>query len=589
MANPNSSPNAVNSKGFNVIPMEQRTEFSSTVGELLPVYYDFIMPGEKVTLNTQIKSRTLPLNSAAYAHLVEHIDWFAVPIDQLYRPFSSWFYGIDDLGSDFYYGDKDSAFRRSDLPRISRLDFSEAMESIATSADKYFPAVKGTGLRLMELLDIPLHSYGNAGGVPFPMDIIPFIPAAYQKIYFDYYRLSDREANNPLCYNFDSYVDGSNVVNVKDLFTLRYRPWKKDFFTNTYVSPLFGSTSLNSWSAENGSSAPLVQQFQNWLSGRNDVSLLTVDQSDQFTPISPDGTFVDDTVPTSVGIDINVLQPNDIRTVFAVEKCLELTRRAGKHVDDQTLAHFGVKPSSYVSGEVLHIGHSSSEIVIGDVIATAQTGTDFQQSLGAVGGKGYGFGENKKLKWENNTQCPCVLMAIYSCVPDVDYAVTGLNRMHTYVDNSMWPHLEFDNLGMQPLFGFQAYYASIGQSVHDGLYRIEGWQWRWNELKQKSNRVCGALSRSMSYWTTRRNLAPYVFDGFDLSSYLVDPKFLDSIMVQSYDFGTQITFGGTPLEPVEYLDQGSGETVFDSDPLIHEFYVHCNKATKMSTYGLASL
>lgn len=589
MANPNSSPTAVNNKGFNVIPMEQRTEFSSTVGELLPVYFDYLMPGEKVTLNTQIKSRTLPLNSAAFAHLVEHIDWFAVPLDQLYRPFSSWFYGIDDLGSDFFFGDRVSNNRRSDLPRIDRFAINENMESIVTSPDTYFPAIKGTSLRLMEMLDIPLHSYGNAGGVGFPMDITPFFPAAYQKIYFDYYRLSDREVNDPLCYNFDSYIDGSNIQNVKDLFKLRYRPWKKDFFTNIYVSPLFGYDSVNAWRASS-STQPLYEQFQNWLTGDGVTTTGVIDYVGDNGIVYPDTGDFNTIKPTSVNSLSGILAPNDIRMVFAVEKCLELTRRAGKHVDDQTLAHFGVKPSSYVSGEVQHIGHSSSEIVIGDVISTAQTGTDFQQSLGAVGGKGYGYGENKKLKYENNCQCPVVLMAIYSCVPDVDYAVTGLNRLHTYVENSMWPHLEFDNLGMQPLFGYQSYLGWQSGQPNTNIYRIDGWQHRWNELKQKSNRVCGALSRSMSYWTTRRNLVPYLDSGFDLSSFLVDPKFLDTIMVQSYDFGTQLNWSD-PLEPAENLDevQGTTPSLFDSDPLIHEFYVHCNKATKMSTFSLPSL
>lgn len=591
------TPSHVNRDSYNVIPLEQRTEFSSTVGELLPVYYDILNPGEKVTINNLLRTRTMELNSAAFCHLTEHIDWFAVPLSQLYKPIESMQFGIKDLHSDFY-GDPTLNVGRIDYPTIDANAFTLYFKTIATSPDKYFPSIKGTGMRLMELLDIPLHKYGFTGtGEPsldsviqMPMNFTFWLLASYQKIYMDYFRISDREVNNPQVYNFDSYWNGGNVTSsgaLSALFTLRYRPWNKDFFTYLYTSPLMGVDSIGSWNVSNDTQSPLVNMFSQWLTGLNGghVSLDTpsyagpsIGDSDDITS----NTVYPSTVSLidEIGANLGNVNPDNIRTSFAVEKLLEITRRAGKHVDQQLLAHFGVKVSPKVAGEVEHIYHSSSEIMIGDVIATSASDSN---AFGQVGGKGYGSG-NGKFKWTNDYPCPVVLMAIYSCNPDVDYAVTGLGRLNTYNKNSDFFHPEFDNLGMQPQFGYQRNLI-VAPSIFDRNYQIPGWQYKWMELKSKSNRTCGALARSLYFWTTRRNILNL---NVDLSSFLVNPMFLNPIMQKDYDFGATFDWDLDVVEPTEFTD-GPSSSLFDSDPLIHEFYVHCNKATKMSAFSLPSL
>ena len=196
------NPSHVNRDSYNVIPLEQRTEFSSTVGELLPVYYDLLNPGEKVTINNILRTRTMELNSAAFCHLTEHLDWFAVPLSQIYHPIESQQFGIKDLHSNFY-GSPDSS-PRSDYPTIDRSSFTLLMRDLATDNDKYFPTLKGTSMRLFELLDIPLHKYGFSGTgdpsadsvIQMPMNLAVWFLAAYQKIYFDYFRITDTRIRN---------------------------------------------------------------------------------------------------------------------------------------------------------------------------------------------------------------------------------------------------------------------------------------------------------------------------------------------------------------------------------------------------------
>lgn len=590
-----SSPSHVNRSSYNVIPLEQRTEFSSTVGELLPIYYDILNPGEKVTINNILRTRTMELNSAAFCHLTEHIDWFAVPLSQVFKPFESMQFGIKDLHSNFY--GEPTLVGRTDYPTIEASAFNDYFKTLATRVDPYFPSLKGTSMRLMELLDIPLHKYGykvegqqSESRIQMPMNFALWLLASYQKIYMDYFRLSDRELNNPQVYNFDSYWQGGNVVStgaLAALFTLRYRPWNKDFFTHLYTSPLMGVDSIGSWNVRDDQFSPLYSQFSQWLTGvgGRQVSTQSVGYSAPHI-IDYDSYSGDQVTPSTVsvldefGADLGSINPDNIRTSFAVEKLLEITRRAGKHVDQQLLAHFGVKVSPKVSGEVEHIYHCSNDIMIGDVIATAASDAN---AFGQVGGKGYGSG-NGKFKWTNDYTCPVVLMAIYSCNPEVDYAVTGLGRLNTYNQNSDFFHDEFDNLGMQPQFSYQRNLVVAPEDFAQN-YQIPGWQYKWMELKCKSNRTTGALARSLYFWTTRRNILDA---NTNLSSFLVNPAFLNPIMQKDYDFGASFDWDTDTVEPTEFTGVNAS-SLFDSDPLIHEFFVHCNKATKMSTFSLPSL
>ena len=62
---PNSSvllnPQHVAKIGYNGFDMGQEIDFTSGTGQLLPVYYDILSPGDKVSCKAIIKSRTNPL------------------------------------------------------------------------------------------------------------------------------------------------------------------------------------------------------------------------------------------------------------------------------------------------------------------------------------------------------------------------------------------------------------------------------------------------------------------------------------------------------------------------------------------------
>lgn len=589
MANVLNNPTHVAKIGYNGFDMSQLVKFSSSVGQLLPIYYDVLSPGDKVRCSTELKTRTQPLDSAAMMHVTEHLDWFFVPMQQIFKPFESYYYGIQDFDTDFYDSNFTPATNHFPIFNVNELLRNSLTQN---NFDAFGISNYANTLRLCDCLGYPVKKFirGDDDGdaVNLNVSTFPIFALAYQKIYSDYFRLSDRETNNPQLYNVDSLAQVGYIPNSRaaGIFTLRYRPWKRDFLTNIFVSPLMGSNGVGSL---NG--ATFNNEVNQWLTSLGFVDTgLAADDGDLgidrefpssvlFNPSSDDsGSF---------NLTNSSFSPANIRTMFAVEKLLEITRRAGKHYDKQTLAHFGVDVPTGTSGECFYLGEHTQDLQIGDVIATAQTD---DTPLGEIAGKGYSFAKSNDITFEAKTHG--VLMCIYSAVPEVDYQNLMLDKLNCLVRPTDWFKPEFDNLGMQPLFQYQS-------EINSNYTDILGWQYRYSELKTKYNRVWGSLIGSNKNWTTARE----GLNGNELSQFLINPKFLNSVMVYAYqnpwyimnwqsgEKGDDLPLpdGATSAPNVDVTQEIAYSMLYDSDPLLHECYFNVFKSSKMSTYGLFNL
>lgn len=550
--------------GYNGFDMSKYLKFSSSVGHILPVYYDLLQPGDKITAKSTLKTRTMVLDSAAMVQIEEHLDWFFVPMEQLYHFFNEFYYGVQDFRTNFItnpsqFGQYYPYFKYDDL--VNTFTFRQS----GPVASRYFSSISANceSFRLLDLLGFPvekIHASLHNGSSTVNYSLIPVLLQAYQKIYYDYYRLDDREQNHSQAYNVDS-IKGQYFNSIFDMLDLHYIPWKKDFYTNNFISPIFTDEA-------NASSLGIqTNQVNNWLGGiiGFDTSNIAGNLSTNLQPA------------TSVAITNQDMQDGtaminaaNIRSMFAVDKLLEITRRAGKHYDKQTLAHFGVDVPTGISGEVFALHSSQSEINIGDVIATGNGSVGNASSvLGQVGGKGFGLGVDNGFQFDAPSHG--VLMCVYYARPIVDYLPSGVDAFNIKVNSYDWFKPEYDNLGMQPLFAAQTDFSE--DSSNNVNTYIVGWQYRYNEYKNKPNTVNGALAHDPNFkiWTTSKKPA-----GNNLVNYLVDPSFLNNIM--------SVNYNPTYDESVDQL-----YTVWQTDPLLHQIYFDVKKASKMSTYGLPSL
>lgn len=574
-----------NRKGFSSFDISHEVDFSSSCGHLLPVMYDILSPGERVDLQYELKTRTQPLDAAASLDIEECIDTFFVPINQIYEPFKSVIYGIEDVGSDFYSIDQYGRFGQigNTLPFVT-LDNLKTLVQETSGTNEASSQINPSWaevVRFLDLINIPWKAFcegavdGDTGDVDLSQSVNLLIPCAYQKIFMDYYRISDYQPNDPQAYNLDSLYSSPEMTSqtrLAKIFKIRRVPYAPDFYTNIKPSPLFGTQDVNSVNNQ-----ALARHINQWLSSTSDFQSLKAGQYPGRP--SPSGTN-----PTTVGISTGVattqnanfgdlqhfVNPANIRAIFASEKLLEVTRRAGKHYDAQTAAHFGFDVNQGIEGQAFFVGHHQQKLQIGDVVSTAATE---DESLGTIAGRAYSFDRSNHARF--TAPCHGVLMSIFYIKPRSKYSPVALDKLHQLLYPNDFYHPEFDNLGMQPLFHGNLIYNGGTAATNTA---VEGWQYRYMELKKKKNAVHGALASSLDYWTFNRRIP--VVNALNLC---VSPSDLNSNFLLQYKENIAKPSSST-LTEFEWFGQ-----VFNGDNFMNFLQINYNKASRMSTFGLPNL
>lgn len=575
--------------GYSGFPLDHLVNFTSACGYLIPIFHQLLDPGDKVTIKNFLHTRTQPLTTPAMATVIERVEWFAVPIEQLDKAFSPKYFGINDVESDLL----PTTFNSDQLPCIPEQHLNAWLygkprqmvgQGGQTSSEPSFTEAK----RLLDALGCP-KALGNAQTVDIEWQhsLLAYFPAAYQKIYYDHYRLTDRVPNDPEAYNLDSFhnnpiIQGSTQNSRLDkLLMLHKRPYNLDYFTSMDVSPLFGSTGVNASGVDLG-------KVQQWLSGLSNLGTA----SPSTTANYPDGGTVspNNSDPTSVRVNfsgsgsaslgnisaaISALNPANIRSLFAVEKLLEVTRKAKKHYDKQVLAHFGVEVPKGRSGECLKIGTHEQYLQIGDVISSATTQTPDGDTLGALGelaGRGQSKASSSEFHFEAKTHC--VLMGIYSAEPLMSYENNGMMRINTMTRASDWYKSEFDRLGQQPVFQYELYDYPYNNAQGDSSNAIIGWQDRYSQLKAAYNRsFAGAATTFFREWFLNRKIYPNVLTRYFFEIWPTD---MNDILQKDYT--------GTVADGAN-----QAEVVYSNDYLVNQLYCDVVKVSKKSLHGTPNM
>ncbi len=617
-------PDHVAKLGRNVFDMSQTLGFTSSVGQLLPVYYDVLNPGDKISIKSLFVTKTQPMQSDNFAKVTENVDYFFVPFEQLYSLFGSFFYQISDFNSSLFY--QSQQVNSSHLPLASFDDLSQELFSSQYDADNTVPdkiVFKSSmldeygipnyfnHLRLMQLFGMSNYFTSDASQpTQFRPSINLFLPLAYQKIFNDYYRLDDWTAPNPNSYNVDSSF-ASGVISkssLKDIFKLRYRGWKKDYYTNLCRNPYFngsystssayednGLTSLsslaNSFNLDNSSlfNNPLIENLGISKPVGEEAEDISVKQSNDRN-FSFFSAYDSPYLYKEQGID--VLNVSQLRALYATDKLLRITQFAGKHYDAQTLAHFGKKVPQGVSGEVYYIGGQSQRLQISPITAMSSgQSSDSDTVFGEQGARAASVTQGQK-SFRFEAPCHGILMAIYSAVPEANYSCNAIDRINTLAHSNDFYKPELDNIGMSPLYSYE--FSVPGYTIfrepptiysEDDAAQSLGWQFRYSWFKTKVDRTCGALNGTLRSWCPKRDFLSNGLqsrpDLFIYSSlYYISPSYLDGMFYLNF------------APPIDYrYDVGVdlSSIAFETDPFIHDMQITCYKTSVMSTYGLPNL
>uniref|UniRef100_A0AAU8BC11 Major capsid protein n=1 Tax=Dulem virus 248 TaxID=3145725 RepID=A0AAU8BC11_9VIRU len=590
----------------NVHDLSFHRSFTSGIGHILPVLYDFLSPGEKVILNDHIQTQAQPMVSNSQMRITEHLEYFFVPMEQLLSSFGSFYYGIMDVNSSFYKDAKKGLVPPSiSLSEYGKALISATFDTSATSADVRLDMMGLNRIdgfaRLVDLMDYGhdvLNTSAYTGSAPSYTYVCPWFFAAYQKIWNDVYRLDDWISPNPSSYNFDQYLNVIPAVipevpdGLLDMFTIRYRPWKKDYFTNIFPNPYFVSASYeDGTSYGNESSFSSFARLVDYAGG--DMTVYGPKSSnvmvDTPTGVSNSSDYNQSfhAMPNSLvsgqgpnsGIPYNnngMLSVADLSLLYAKDKLSKITNNTAKHYDKQTKAHFGFDVPQGISGEVYRLGSHDSYLGVGVVYATATTDTGSSDGsfLGEQGGRINGSsGNNKAISF--TAPCHGILMCLYSAECESDYLALGQSPLHSFINSDDFYKPEFDSLGMTYLNSREFFTPDNGATSASSPF---GWTYRYAALKTRVDKVNGALAYTLRSWMPSRT-AFSLNDYKGVKSLYISPEYTNPCFIAQFGTGSSIS----PSDPFPWSD------IFERDPLLHFVDFTYKKISPMSTYGVPNL
>lgn len=563
--------------------------FTAKVGELLPVYWDFAIPDCDYDIDLAYFTRTRPVQTAAYTRIREYFDFYAVPINLLWKSFDS---SVIQMGNIAPIQSKtllDPLTVGTDMPYCTLRDLHYALTfSSGNSASGLGPTVSvnsgfgnifgynrgDTSFKLLHLLN-----YGNivdpnasyVGTSPnrwwntsfsskdndlysqkyLNNNAVCLFPVlTYQKIYQDFFRWSQWENADPTCYNVDYYSGSGNLFGSSgitssipasrsywkrdNMFSLRYCNWNKDMFTGLLPNSQFGDVAVVNLGDSGSGTIPVgfLSDTEIFTQAFNATSMTTVSDT------SPMG--ISGSVPVSArqamvarinNADVASFSILALRQAEALQKWKEITQSVDTNYRDQIKAHFGINAPASMSHMAQYIGGVARNLDISEVV---NNNLKDDGSEAVIYGKGVGSGSGK-MRYHTGSQY-CIIMCIYHAMPLLDYAITGQDPQLLCTSVEDLPIPEFDNIGMEAVPATTLFNSPVfdGTAVNDFLgYNPRYWSW-----KSKIDRVHGAFTTSLKDWVAPIN-DDYLHNWFNSKDgesasiswpfFKVNPNTLDSI------------------------------------------------------------
>lgn len=485
---------------------------TTNFGQLVPVFAEYLNPGDRYTVTPEVVCRMAPMVAPVFSRINLFIHFFAIPIRLVDRKFTKVF--INDQNSDGSYS----------RPFINP---AAVVGKYGGNAEMYFD----------------IHSLWDYFGFNIPgssqehdVDVLSDVFRAYQLVWNEYYR--DQNLSNPVPLDCD--FNGSEVTNsgsttvdgdtydVRQLLTLRYRCYEKDYFTSALpftqrgepvTIPLSGDANI--YYDSKTQSPQLLRNAatvaHGILSGYNG----STDTPDMFSSLGSNASgylyqnSMDDNASgierlstNSAHLDLNGTHKvdlsgvnastiNELRFAFALQSWLESNARAGARYKEQLMVHFGVVGRDARLDRPEFLGGVKVPLAISEVLATAQTnqqvGDVAAVSVGDMAGHGIGVSAKNCVR-NYFADEHCIILGIMSIMPRTAYS-QGIRRQFTAFDFFDYPFPKFAHLGEQAIRNKELFVT--GTTTDDEIF---GYQSRYAEYKYIPSRVTGEFRSDLKYW-----------------------------------------------------------------------------------------
>ncbi len=483
-------------------------KLSMNMGKLVPFFVEEVMPGDNWSIRTESLIRFMPLVTPVMHRFKVYQNFFFVPTRILSKNFDEWIF-------------QNAGTEEVSLPTVeldTSVETTRPFVSIGTLADYMGlqPYIDSSDDYASEPVYVP-----EWGADP---SLLPF--AAYQKIYYEYFRdqnFIDEESNDPE-YDYirsKTYVpDGIHQIThpaVQGLLKLRTRAWKKDYFTSALPFPQKGDAvnipmgfdNVGVFTAPDGTDTFTKTQLRVSLNG---ASPTTSNISTSTGQLLGNTVLSVDAANSGFMAKTSDLQPNDatinnLRTAFAVQRWLEKNAVGGTRYVEGLQKHFGVSPQDSRLQRPEYIGGSAAPVVISEVLSTALTQVEQDEEyitnpVGDMAGHAISTSGGKKHRYY--AQEHGYIIGIVSVMPDALYW-QGVRRMWFKKDQFDFAFPSFAHLGEQPVFNIELYASNPAASQYMNTF---GYQSRYSEYKHGQNRVAGQFRHTLAFWHYGRLLKP---------------------------------------------------------------------------------
>lgn len=516
----------------------RKNAFTAKVGELLPVYWDISMPGDKYRFNVEYFTRTQPVETSAYTRLREYFDFYAVPLRLLWKSAPSVLtqmqtvnqiqalsltqnlslgsylpsLTLSALSSSLFYLAGDHVdpsspdalknlfgFNRTDLSYklLSYLGYGNVIKQSVSSGKRWW----STSLKNADDSSSYTQQYIQNNYV----NLFPLL--AYQKIYQDFFRWSQWENSNPSSYNVDYYsgivpslvsslpAASSSYWKSDTMFDLKYCNWNKDMLMGVLPNSQFGDVAV--LDINQSGSADVLLGSKSTYSKLGVAS--AVASSSAPVPLFALDASASHTVPvgSSLHVELATLKSQftvlALRQAEALQRWKEVSQSGDSDYREQVRKHFGVNLPQALSNMCTYIGGISRNLDISEVV---NNNLASEGNTAVIAGKGVGAGNGS---FTYTTDEHCVVMCIYHAVPLLDYTITGQDGQLLVTDAESLPIPEFDNIGMEVLPMTQIFNSSLATAFN--LFNA-GYNPRYFNWKTKLDVINGAFTTTLKSWVS---------------------------------------------------------------------------------------
>lgn len=590
----------------------RKNAFTAKVGELLPVYWDISMPGDKYKFNVEYFTRTQPVETSAYTRLREYFDFYAVPLRLLWKSAPSVLTQMQDINQIQALSLTQNLSLGSYLPSLTLSTFSSSLYYLAgnhidPSSPDALKNLFGFGRSDLSYKLLSYLGYGNiikdkpSSSVRWwstslvsgssgnytqnyiqnnTVNIFPLL--AYQKIYQDFFRWSQWEKANPSSYNVDYFTGvspslvsslppaSSDYWKSDTMFDLRYCNWNKDMLMGVLPNSQFGDVAVIDL-GESGSVPVGLDTGSAFYALANSNKFPTASTPSGVRPLVFPGSEIAENTPITARLsDLNsqftVLA---LRQAEALQRWKEISQSGDSDYREQIRKHFGVNLPQALSNMCTYIGGISRNLDISEVVNNNLASED---TTAVIAGKGVGTG-NGSFTYTTNEHC--VVMCIYHAVPLLDYTITGQDGQLLVTDAESLPLPEFDNIGMEVLPMTQI--LNSPKATIANLFNA-GYNPRYFNWKTKLDVINGAFTTTLKSWVspvTESLLSGWFGFGYDEGD--VNPS---TKVILNYKF---FKVSPSVLDPIFGV---AADSTWDTDQLLVNSYIGCYVARNLSRDGV---